>query len=252
MPSFHCPIPITHIHIHIHSPPRPLLPPPTVLVHLLTLFFASSSLPSFIPPPLSLYSTFVPLLAFHPFLFFSTAAFPHPFSPSGNVPNYLLLSNFNPSVFLSIDPSTWYIGGPQKMPVIMPDLLVTHSVRLYTQLHQGTVLTSHLILHPLTFLCPTPCLLPFLFSLLPSPQPPFLSTKHHTFQKRSDDPFLLSWHLAKSFTTFSLPHCHIHRHTHTHTLIHTQSYTHAHIIHVTFPRRSSMSPKGECCSVWEM
>ena len=97
-------------------------------------------------------------------------------------------------------------------------------MRLYTQLHQGMLLTSHLIIHPLTFHCPTPCLLPFLFSLLPSPQPPFLSIKHLTFQKCSDDPFLLSWHLTKSFTTFSLPHCHTHTITHIHT--YTHSYTH--------------------------
>ena len=36
-------------------------------------------------------------------------------------------------------------------------------------------------------------------------------------------------------------HAHMHAHTHTHA--------HTHII-VTFPRWSSMSAKGECCSVW--
>ena len=203
-----------HMHIHIHSLPRPLFLP-TVIVHLLTLFFPplcsftsspSSLLPPSSPPfihpsslsllyihaPSSLSS--IPLF-FHHCFFLPTSLemFPTTFS--------FLLSNFNPSLFLSIYPSTWYIGGPQKTP-IMPDLLVTHSLRLYTQLHQGTLLTSHLTLHPLTFFCPTPCLLPFLFS--PPPQPPFLSTKHLTFQTVQMIHFYLSWHLAKSFTTFSL------------------------------------------------
>ena len=63
-----------------------------------------------------------------------------------------------------------------------------------------------------------------LLVLSPSPQPPFLSTKHLTFQKCSDDPFLLSWHLAKSFTNFSVVITHTHTH-HTHT--HTQFLYHA-------------------------
>ena len=33
--------------------------------------------------------------------------------------------------------------------------------------------------------------------------------------------------------------------------IHTFIHSCIHIV-VTFPRRSSMSPKGECCSVWGM
>ena len=70
---------------HCARPPHLPLLPPTVLVHFLTLFFPPLCLssPSFLPlpppspsfiPPLSLYSTFMPLLPFHPFPFFSTAA----------------------------------------------------------------------------------------------------------------------------------------------------------------------------------
>ena len=205
----------THTHAHTHTftsspsfsphcdrpPPHPLLPPLCSFTSSPSSLLPPSSPPFIHPSSLSLLYIHAPsslssIPLFFQHCFFLPASlemFPTTFS--------FLLSNFNPSLFLSIYPSTWYIGGPQKTP-IMPDLLVTHSLRLYTQLHQGTLLTSHLILHPLTFFCPTPCLLPFLFS--PPPQPPFLSTKHLTFQTVQMIHFYLSWHLAKSFTTFSL------------------------------------------------
>ena len=100
------------------------------------------------------------------FPFIHSSFFPPPLlpscisSPSGNVPNYFLLSNFNPSPYSSaFIPQHGTLVDPRRCPL---SRLV--SVRLYTQLYQGTLLTSHLILHPLTFLCPTPCLLPFFFS----------------------------------------------------------------------------------------
>ena len=118
----------TYTYIHLLT----LFSPPTVLVHLVTLSsphcarspprpllcFLLPPLPSFIPP-LSLYSTFVPLLAFQRFLFFSTAAFPHPFSPSGNVPNYLLLSNFNRSLCSSaLIPQHGTLVDPRICPLL--------------------------------------------------------------------------------------------------------------------------------------
>ena len=83
-----------------------------------------------------------------------------------------------------------------------------------------------------------------LLVLSPSPQPPFLSIKHLTFQKCSDDPFLLSWHLAKSFTTFSLPHCYIHTYTHTHIHKYTVIHTYTHNTCSYIPQAKQHEPKG--------
>ena len=151
------------------SPPHPLLPP-TVLVHFLVLFFAplcsftsspSSSPNCTRPPP---HPLLLPTVLVHLLTLFFPQLYSSTFSSSSS-PTVLvhLLTLFFPSLcsfisspssspplfqvsticwllmrtrvdMLSIYPSTWYIGGPQKMP-IMPDLLVTHSVRLYTQLY---------------------------------------------------------------------------------------------------------------------
>ena len=46
-------------------------------------------------------------------------------------------------------------------------------------------------------------------------------------------------------------HTYIYTFIHAYILLHTFIHSRIHIV-VTFPRRSSMSPKGECCSVWGM
>ena len=90
------------------DPPLSILSSPSI--HSLSVSFASS---------------FLPIL--HPFL-------PSPFT--------LHLSPFFLPFIHSIDPSRFkiYIGEPQKcLDAHYADPLVTHSVRLYTQLHPGYV-----------------------------------------------------------------------------------------------------------------
>ena len=115
---------------------------------------------------------------------------------------------------------------------------MTHCVRLYTQLHQGTLLTFHLILHPLTSFVP---LSVFPSSSLPSPQPPFLSIKHlrnvissKVFSLPHSDHAFNPTH-AYSYTPFPnnppthTQHAHTHtQHAHTHTLTHTHADIHTH------------------------